>query len=56
MGFLGVPFLKKVWGHNPLLVELDELNQMVPEFLKLDNGKLLLAGVCRFMFGHETLT
>ena len=46
------PFFK-ILRHNPLLVELDELNWMVPEFSKLDNGKLLLAGVLCLVAWHS---
>ena len=38
------PFFK-LFRHKSPLVELDELNRIIPEFLKLDNWKLLLAGV-----------
>ena len=46
------PFFKFL-RHNPLLVELDELNWMVPEFSKLNNGKLLLAGVLCLVTWHS---
>ena len=44
-GTVECAFFSKILRHNPLLVELDKLNRMVPEFSKLDKGKLLLAGV-----------
>ena len=47
------PFFKIFFGHNPLLVDLDELNWMVPEFSKLDIGKLLLAGVLYLVTWHS---
>ena len=42
---VGCTLFSKFLGHNPLLVKLDELNRMVPDFFKLDNGKLLLVDV-----------
>ena len=50
---LGCALFSKFLGHNPLLVDLDELNWMVPEFSKLDIGKLLLAGVLCLVTWHS---
>ena len=50
---LGCALFSKFLGHNPLLVDLDDLNWMVPEFSKLDIGKLLLAGVLCLVTWHS---
>ena len=45
----------KILGHSRLLVELDELNRIVPEFLELGNGNLLLAALPTFyVWSHHT--
>ena len=45
IGPLGCALFSKFLRQNPLLIELGELNRMVPIFVKLDSGKLLLADV-----------